>query len=209
MISASERYSWSVNTHVRPDGERLPMVVNGNGVPVHYPTCLILSKRSRSLASASLRAVAIDLAHLGQCTIRMGIDLNERLEGGELLDLSEVSELAELCGVTTTALRRLNSTTVAEIRRGAGFYRSDVVINATKNRRIATAIGYIDLIARIGEAQVTAADRHSFSNARKKMIALLREHKVKMRSSRIRATFSEAELSSIVKFILNGDPAKT
>ncbi|AEV39679.1 hypothetical protein PSE_p0097 (plasmid) [Pseudovibrio sp. FO-BEG1] len=56
------------------------MVVNGNGVPVHYPTCLILSKRSRSLASASLRAVATDLVHLGQCTIRMGIDLNERLE---------------------------------------------------------------------------------------------------------------------------------
>ncbi|KZL13478.1 hypothetical protein [Pseudovibrio sp. Ad26] len=188
-----ERYLWTVQILVRSDGERLPLVLDANGVPAHYPTCLILSKRSRSLASASLRAVATDLVHLGQCAIRMGIDQNERLENGELIDLSEVSELAELCGVTTTALRRLNSTTVAEIRRGAGFSRSDGVINATKNRRIATAIEYINLIARIGEAQVPAADRRSLSNARKKMITLLREHKVKMRSSRIRAAFSEVE----------------
>ncbi|WP_310622224.1 hypothetical protein [Flexibacterium corallicola] len=49
-----ERYLWTVHILVRSDGERLPMVLDANGVPAHYPTCLILSKRAKHLAYSTL-----------------------------------------------------------------------------------------------------------------------------------------------------------
>ena len=161
-----------------------------------------------ALQAGTLLALANDLVHIGQWALRDDVDFLARLEGAEVLTPAEVSMLAGSCGVTTAALRRLNNKSISELRRGSTLTRADVVSNATKNRRLAAACRLIEYVARVGGKVAPSAQRARQALERKTMIEQLLSHRVKMRSSRVRAAFSEAELSRVVKFVLGGDPAK-
>jgi hypothetical protein len=95
------------------EGERFATVVDKNGAPAYYPTCLALARRSRSVSVETLAAEAADLVHLGQWAIREGIDINARLEAGVYLDTAEIETLAEARGLKTSALRRMNARKVS------------------------------------------------------------------------------------------------
>lgn len=83
MTSAQSRYFYDIRIHVRSDGERPPLVFDEAGVPAHYPTCLLLDLRARSVAWSTLNMVAQDLIHPAQALTYEGCeDLNGRLEGG-------------------------------------------------------------------------------------------------------------------------------
>ena len=51
MALASDRHFRHMRIHVRPDGERLPLVCDETGVPAYYVTCLLLDARARNLAT--------------------------------------------------------------------------------------------------------------------------------------------------------------
>lgn len=201
-----KRYSWTVRVVVRPCGERLPTVLTDLGIPAYYPTFLMLEHRAKHLASATLLTLARDLIHLGQWAIREKIDVHRRLIDGEYLDLAELSTFAEAAGLTTSFLRRYNGEDLGSKVVKHPAARREVVTNMTKSRRITAGLAYFNLIGRIGEAQISGNALRARTRARLHMGKLLEQHRPRIRSSRVRAQFSEAELSSVLRFILEGDP---
>lgn len=86
---------YRVKVVVCASGERLPLLMKG-GAPLFLPTVFAISQvRGRSLASAtverSLRAIQVLLVFAE----REGIDLEDRVHSGKLLDVSELDRLAE------------------------------------------------------------------------------------------------------------------
>lgn len=79
-------------------GERLPLLLNGDGCPLFEPTLYALTElRARNQASntisSHLRAIQIFYLFL---KLR-GIDLTSRLGTGKILSLGEIEELTRLC----------------------------------------------------------------------------------------------------------------
>jgi len=98
-------YSWKVRVVIRPDGERIPLVVTHDGVPSFYPMQLLFARRIKNLAFHSLLAFSHDLVHFGQCVVRADIDLNCRLESGRFLDSVEIAHIAEGVGCRSNLTR--------------------------------------------------------------------------------------------------------
>lgn len=87
-----------VTTIVMSSGERLPMLLGEDGLPMFEPTVFALFEiRARNLASNTiesyLRSVMVLLLFLG---LRK-IDLPARLDEGCLLSLGEIEELTRMC----------------------------------------------------------------------------------------------------------------
>ena len=208
LTSANQRYFCRVERFVLGDGERLATVVDEDGAPAYYPTCLALSSRARSVSVETLAAQATDLVHIGQWAMREGLDLNARLEAGLYLDAAEIETLAEASSLKTSALRRLNAKTVSEIRRGASLSRADLVTNSLKARRLTTAMRYFELVGRIAEAHLSkrSAELSRRIEDRSAMVDLIQSHRPKIRSSRIRGIIPAGELARVAIFVATGDP---
>lgn len=92
----SQKYQ--VKTIVTSSGERLPILLSRDGLPMFEPTVFSLSEvRSRNRASNTidsyLRSVMVFLLFLDL----RNINLEERLKVGRLLSLSEIEELVMIC----------------------------------------------------------------------------------------------------------------
>lgn len=89
--------AYRVTTVVLSSGERLPMLLRG-GMPLFDPTIFALTEvRAKNLSASTLDNVlrAVMAFQLGLDA--RGIDLDARLDDGELLSLGEVEDLARLC----------------------------------------------------------------------------------------------------------------
>lgn len=90
-------------------GERLSLLVDADtGVPLWHPTLFVLTElRATNRASATLQQAtrAVMVAH--QVFRHLGVDLEERMATGKLLELSEIDALADLAGLTQEALDKL------------------------------------------------------------------------------------------------------
>lgn len=89
---------YQVKTIVTSSGERLPMLLGRDGLPMFDPTVFSLSEvRSRNRASNTidsyLRSVMVFLLFLDL----RNINLDDRLKVGQLLSLGEIEELVGLC----------------------------------------------------------------------------------------------------------------
>lgn len=92
---------YQVKTIRFESGERLPLLLSKEtGMPVWDVTLFILTElRATSLAENTI-ALAARAVMVGLQIFRyLGIDLNQRLEQGKLLSLSEVDELVKLAGL--------------------------------------------------------------------------------------------------------------
>lgn len=206
--STNQRYFCRVERFILDDGERFATVVDADGAPAYYPTCLALSSRARSVSVETLAAEAADLVLIGQWAMREGIDVNARLEAGAYFDTAEIETLAEACSLKTVALRRLNSRTISEIRRGISVSRADLVINSLKARRLTTAIRYFELVGRIAEARLPkrGPELSQRIEDRAAMVALIEGYRPSIRSSRVRGIIPAGELARVVVFVATGDP---
>lgn len=87
-------------------GERLPLLVDsGTGIPLWGPTLFVLTDlRATNRAAATLQQAtrAVMVAH--QIFRYLGVDLDKRLESGQILELSEIDVLAKLAGLRQEAL---------------------------------------------------------------------------------------------------------
>lgn len=135
-----------------------------------------------------MAAQAADLIHVGLWALRENIDINARLEAGDYFGPVEIDTLAEACGVTTTALRRVTSQSVSEIRRGIAFTSADLVTNQQKSRRLTTALRYFEFVGQMSEAGLRKRSRELSERvlARQEMAELIAEYRPKIRSSRVR-----------------------
>ena len=94
-----------VRKHLRPDGERLPLVFEAAGAPAYYPTFLILDRRARNAASGTLERTAHDLIHFGQVLVFEGlVDIHVRFARGYFFDAAEIDAIAQTSSVSTPAL---------------------------------------------------------------------------------------------------------
>ena len=89
---------YRVKTIVTSSGERLPVLLGQDGLPIFEPTVFSLSEvRSRNRASNTidsyLRSVMVFLLFLD---LRK-INLEGRLDEGQLLSLGEIEELVGIC----------------------------------------------------------------------------------------------------------------
>lgn len=154
-----------------------------------------------------MRAVADDLIHLGQVLAFEEIyDFHERLLNGRLLNDFEIEAITARMGLETALLRRLND---PKVRRHGGKERlpdtAAAVTNARKARRITSTARYVDLVTRIGEAQVSSAERRERAQFRKEMVEHIRALRPRGRSSRVRGAVRESELAKVATFIVSGD----
>lgn len=101
---------FKVTTVLWASGERMPTLLDcSTGVPLHSPMLYALMElRSKGRASATidqaLRSVMVMLLSFRQ----QGVDLNARVEAGELLDLVEVETLSRHCRLELDALLKLS-----------------------------------------------------------------------------------------------------
>lgn len=100
---------YQVKTIRLESGERLPLLLSQEtGVPVWDVTLFILTAlRSTSLATNTIAHAARAVMVALQIFHYLGIDLNQRLEQGKLLSLSEVDELVKLAGLKQEELDAL------------------------------------------------------------------------------------------------------
>lgn len=168
----------------------------------------MLNMRAKNAASATLKAAASDLLHLGHVLIFEGLsDLNKRLEDGRYLDDSEVEIICESMGLQTSLLRQLNDPKVTSMKRVTILQNAPAVANDTKHRRITTCAQYIDLVARIGEAQANPQQRRERAVGRLNMVKFFKSLRPKGRSSRVRNAVRADDLATVVSFIATGDPS--
>jgi len=90
--------NYRIKTIVTTKGERLPMLVRSDGMPILEPTIFTLTEvRSRNRASNTiesyLRSVMVFLLFIDF----KNINLEERLQDGHILSLAEIEELVEIC----------------------------------------------------------------------------------------------------------------
>jgi len=90
-------------------GERLSLLVDAaTGVPLWHPTLFVLTElRATNRAAATMQQAtrAVMVAH--QVLRHLGVDLEERLAAGQILELAEIDALADLAGLTQEALDEL------------------------------------------------------------------------------------------------------
>jgi integrase len=78
-------------------GERLPLLIDSNGVPLFEPTVFAISVlRGRNLASNSIKQALRAVMVLHSMLHQEGINLNRRLEQGEFLSYGEIDRLVAL-----------------------------------------------------------------------------------------------------------------
>jgi len=209
LDSAANRYFSYVRKHLRPDGERLPLVFEATGVPAYYPTFLILDRRAKNAASGTLERIAHDLIHFGQVLAFEGLDdVHVRFGKGRYFNHAEIDAIAQTSSVTTPALRRLNNAKVVLARREQGFGKNEYVSNTVKHRRLTNFANYLDLVGRVNEARTSSTkERHRLSGERQAMYEQLRELRPKVRSSRVRGKIPYEELGRVIKFIANPEPS--
>jgi integrase len=75
------------------DGERLPLVIDGSGIPVPGPNQYALLLRRPQVQSSSLGDELATLAHVYDWARRRSLDLDERLESGNGLSPDEIAML--------------------------------------------------------------------------------------------------------------------
>jgi len=208
MRDAPSKYFSRVKRYILSDGERFATVVDDAGVPAYYPTALALSRRSRGVSADTLAAIAGDLVQIGLWAEREGIDLNGRLENGAYFGSVEVETLASACGITTAALRRLASRQVSEIRHGASVTKANLVINSLKRRRLETAAAYFNLVGLTSEAKLPkrSQDRDDRIAGRMTMVEMIKSHRPKMKSSRVRGAVKADQLARVAAFVVTGSP---
>ena len=100
---------YQVRTIRLESGERLPLLLSEEtGMPVWDVTLFILTElRAKSLATSTI-ALAARAVMVGLQILRyLNIDLNQRVELGKLLSLSEIDELAKLAGLKQEELDAL------------------------------------------------------------------------------------------------------
>ena len=100
---------YRVKTVVLSSGERLPVLLDRDGQPMFAPTVFALTEvRGKNLAANTIGIVLRSVMAFQQFLDTRSIDLDGRFEGGELLSLGEVEDLARLCRRPLTELAALS-----------------------------------------------------------------------------------------------------
>lgn len=107
MRQQNTRYA--VRLILLESGERLPMLCQrDSGMPLFEPTLYALTElRARNRSSATIEQALRSVMLLYMTLDHLGIDLDERLSQGRILDLGEIEEVALSCRSSLDSLRRV------------------------------------------------------------------------------------------------------
>lgn len=96
-------FRYRVKTVVLSSGERLPVLLGEDGVPMFEATVFALTEvRGRSLATSTIGSVLRSVMAFHRFLDSRGIDLEARFATGEVLSLGEVEDLARFCRAPLT-----------------------------------------------------------------------------------------------------------
>lgn len=208
-MSAFIQFEARVVLHRRQDGERLPLLVGPDMTPMHYPTCMILEQRARTVAWSSLEVLTRGLLHLYLTVTFLGItDFEERLEVGSFPTVAEVAAIADLATVTTGRLRQLIAKTGNAKNADMTFAATDAVTKPLVNRRLKIYQQFFDLISRTAERNQSDTQKRSEQLAQRNRIhKILAGRRGPSRTSSIRGRHAPDELAQVVQFVVEGDPS--
>ncbi len=89
---------YSLKILLLKSGERLPILVNEFGMPVHGPTVFAVAEvRNRHRAANTIANVLAALSVLQSFLDFRNIDLAARLNAGTLLELGEIEDVVRTC----------------------------------------------------------------------------------------------------------------
>jgi len=98
IASVNNVSDYHLKTVMLRSGERLPMLVNSAGLPVFSPNVFAVAEvRNRHRAANTISNALAALAVFQGFLDRHGIDLDQRLNDGKLLELGEIEELVTEC----------------------------------------------------------------------------------------------------------------
>ena len=152
-----------IRTIVRRDGERLPLLMSANGLPMFDVTVYTMSElRSRHLSVNSIRSHLRAISHFEIFCRAHRIELTSRLDVGRLLSLAEVDALVQACRIPTSALRnqfvqekRHGQTRIPRIPRARERVRRiqtskpvDLVVDDVTRTRLQSILRYLDWLVR-------------------------------------------------------------
>jgi hypothetical protein len=119
------------------DGERIPLVVGPDHLPVPTPNQWMLKLRRPQVQAGTLINEMQTIAHVHEWAARRGIDLNERFQSGNGLRPDEASALYQNLRYERTLGRRTAA------RRLTDASELIVVAGATQSSRVAVARDYL------------------------------------------------------------------
>ena len=126
---------YQVKTVVAATGERLPILLGSDGLPLFEPTLFALTEiraknRAANTIGNSLRGILIFYLFLDL----NGIDLRRRLTAGQLLSMGEIEDLVRLCRLP------IESIVAASNREEATSVRGPVVSMEKFRQRVASEV---------------------------------------------------------------------
>jgi hypothetical protein len=98
-VSRQERNPYCVRIVTFASGERVPVLIAGSkGEPLFQPTLYSTTHlRARGRATETISQALRSIMVLQLILDRLGVDLDERMAEGRLLDRGEIDEIARAC----------------------------------------------------------------------------------------------------------------
>jgi integrase len=107
---------YHLKTLILKSGERLPMLVDDIGVPVHGPTVYAVAElRNRNRACNTMANALAALSVFQRFLDEHAVDLSNRLEEGQLLELGEIEALVRTCRFASSGRKTGNPLVEPEV----------------------------------------------------------------------------------------------
>jgi integrase len=182
---------YQVRTVVLASGERLPILLS-SGTPLFFPTAFTLSvHRTSGRAANTIERCLRSIAAMFVACERRDIDVDERVQSGRFLEISELDRLAAdlrvriscgtdgaFRGATETNSARPKVVQLEKYRMGSGCSAGGrLVAPATAATRLRYALKYLSWLSRrrLGELSESAPDYDRYATRRDLFLGDLEE----------------------------------
>jgi integrase len=166
---------------VMKGGERLPLLVGRDGVPLFRPMVWLLTmRRSVNVASATLKANLIALRLLHMWADERKVDIEARMLAGNYFSLAEGAALGDAVKHSIWSLDEGDEVEGKKGRRGRKPMKlkpgmlADEVDSGTAARRLRTIIDYLEWLAQDGLSRQEPKAAELWAAAKDRMVADLR-----------------------------------
>jgi integrase len=150
--------TYHTRTLLFANGERFPILLNAEGAPVHAATVWATAElRNRNRASNTMTNALSALAIFYQFLESNGIDMDTRMDSGELLELGELEEIAGVCRRRSSVSEIpenhcpshfRKSSSMEQYRQASDSCSCDLVAPAVCGSRLRTMRNHLDWLVR-------------------------------------------------------------
>lgn len=172
-----------LSVHVLSGGERVPMLHDGRGVPLFYPTLFSTSQlRNAGAAANTIRNKLADLVVLYRWELEQGRDLVSEFRNGRFLSVADVGSLRDFAKLDMRDLKAREPHRKQSSQVVVDFLEARVASSSTQAavggqqhfNRMSTFADYLDFVASVVTQHQTSP---SIAQEIARMVGIIRKHR--------------------------------